>query len=57
MELVLDTNIIISALIKKGITRKLLLNKNYIFYTPEYTKNEISKYTSLILKKSNLTKE
>ena len=46
-----------SALIKKGITRKIILNKEFSFYTPEYTLEEIKKYENLIIKKSNLTKK
>ena len=44
MEVVIDTNIIISALLKDGFSRKLILNEKFKFITPSYTISEISKY-------------
>jgi len=55
MIIVVDTNIIISALIKESIIRKLILNKNFEFITPSYTLSEIEKYKNEICKKANMT--
>ena len=54
MKLVIDTNIIISALIKDGISRRIIVSPLIHFVTPEYTLQEISKYEKLICKKAKL---
>jgi len=54
MKLVIDTNIIISALIKNGISRRIIVSPLLNFVTPEYTHQEISKYEKLICKKAKL---
>ena len=55
MKLVIDTNIIISALIKEGITRRIILSPFIEFITPEYSFKEISKYENIIFKKAKLS--
>lgn len=55
MKLVLDTNILISAIVKNSTTRKLLLLPGFDFYIPEYALEEIKKHIPLIRKKSNLS--
>lgn len=53
MKLVIDTNIFISALIKKdGLTREIIINSGHTFLFPEYEFQEIYKYKEEILKKS-----
>lgn len=52
MRLVVDTNIIISALIKDSFTRWVLLYSGFDFFYPEISFEEIKKYKKLILKKS-----
>jgi predicted nucleic acid-binding protein len=52
MKLVIDTNIIISALIKDSLTRELIPDKNLELITPAYTLTEITKYREEICKKS-----
>lgn len=53
MKLVIDTNIFISALIKReGLTRNIMLNSDNYFFFPEYEFQEIYKYKDDILKKS-----
>jgi len=54
MKLVLDSNIIFSALIKKSITRDIILSDFFELYAPEYFFNEITKHKELLLKKSKL---
>ena len=44
MRLVIDTNIIFSALIKDSITRRILLISKYDFFIPEYVFIEIQKH-------------
>jgi predicted nucleic acid-binding protein len=54
MKLVLDSNIIFSASIKKSITRDIILSDFFKLYAPEYIFNEITKHKELLLKKSKL---
>lgn len=56
MKLVLDSNIIFSALIKKSITRDIILSDLFELYAPEYIFNEITKHKELLLRKSKLDK-
>lgn len=55
MKLVLDTNILFSALIKDSLTREILLFPSFEFYLPEYSLTEIQKYKSLLVEKTGLT--
>lgn len=53
MNVVIDSNIFISALIKKdGFTRGIIINSSHNFLFPEYEFQEIYKYKKDILKKS-----
>ena len=57
MNLIVDTNIIISALLKNGISRKLIVDAPFNLLLPEYALKEIKKYEKYILKKSKISKE
>jgi len=57
MRLIVDSNRIISALIKEGVSRKILSSKNIEFFTIDYVLSEINKYKGAIIKKSNMSKE
>jgi len=57
MRIIVDTNIILSALIKQGKTRTILTNPLHEFYTIEFAIQEIRKYKNLVVKKSGLTEE
>mgnify|MGYP001559162072 CR=1 FL=1 len=52
MNLVIDTNIFISALIKESTIRKIILDSEHIFLFPEYEFQEIYKNKDEILEKS-----
>ncbi|QGA80193.1 PIN domain-containing protein [Candidatus Nanohalobium constans] len=54
MELVIDSNIVISALIRDSLTRKIILDSNHRFYAPEFLRTEVEKYEELITEKSGL---
>src|SRR3989338_1562779 len=56
MRVIVDSNRIISALIKEGVSRKILSSKNIEFSTVDYVMGEISKYKPMILKKSSMSK-
>ncbi|NOR47985.1 MAG: putative toxin-antitoxin system toxin component, PIN family [Methanosarcinaceae archaeon] len=57
MRLVIDTNIIISALISNSVRRSVLMNSDFELITPEYTYAEIMNHSELIKKKAKLTSE
>ena len=51
MKLVLDSNIIFSALIKKSTTRNIILSDVFELQAPDYIFSEITKHKELLLKK------
>ncbi|MBI2135096.1 PIN domain-containing protein [Candidatus Woesearchaeota archaeon] len=55
MKIILDVNIILSALIRDSATRKIILNSQFDFYFPEPSLHKIRKYKDYILEKSGLT--
>ncbi|TAK56720.1 MAG: PIN domain-containing protein [Bacteroidetes bacterium] len=57
MQLVLDTNILLSALIRNSKTRTILLHPSFSFFLPEYSLEEFEKYKGMVLEKSNLSVE
>lgn len=57
MEIVVDTNVIISALLRDGLTRKLLLLHPFEFYTVSYAKIEIEKHRNELFSKSKLDED
>ncbi len=56
MRLIVDTNIILSALLKEGLDRKIITSQNIEFYSLDYSLEEIEKYIDYIIKKSKLSK-
>jgi predicted nucleic acid-binding protein len=57
MRIVLDSNILFSALIKDARTRKIILEYNDFFLFPSYIFIEMEKYKREIMKKSALNNE
>ena len=57
MKIILDVNVILSALIRDSATRKIILNSRSDFYFPEPSLDKIRKYKDYILKKSGLDEE
>lgn len=57
MNLVIDTNIFISALIKDSLMRNLIVNSPFNLFIPEQEIIEIRKYEELILRKSGQTRD
>ncbi len=55
MIVVLDVNIVLSALMKDSITRELIVKSGLDFCFPEVSLEKIQKYKSLILEKSDLS--
>ena len=57
MELVIDANILFSALIKEGYIRRLILLGDHSFFVPEFILEEMDKYKGMILEKADITEE
>lgn len=57
MNLVIDTNVLISSLIKDSITRRILMRSGWKFYYPITALQEIEKYEEFIQEKADLSKE
>lgn len=56
MKFVIDTNALISALVRESASRRLILESELIFYSPDYLETEVERHKDLILKKSGLEK-
>lgn len=56
MELIVDANILFSALIKNSHIRHFLTLSNNIFYIPEFGLEEINKHIEIIQEKTGLNK-
>ena len=57
MKLVVDTNILIAALIKNSVTREILLHPNIDCFVSEFIFREIALFKKEILRKSGLSGE
>ena len=57
MKVILDVNVILSALIRDSTTRKIILNSQFEFHFPEPSLEKIRKYKGYILEKSGLSEE
>ncbi len=55
MELVIDTNIVFSAIVKNSVSRFLLLNPNITLYSPEGLISELEEHKEEIREKSRLS--
>ena len=55
MNMVVDTNIFMSALIKESITREIIINSGCTFLFPEFEFEELMNHKKEILKKSKLS--
>jgi len=55
LKLIVDTNIILSALIKGSKVRAIPMSPNHRFYIPEYALEEIEKHLCLVVEKTALS--
>lgn len=54
MKFVIDTNILLSALIRDSTTRKIIIKSGWSFYYPEMSFHEVRKYKGLVLEMSEI---
>ncbi len=57
MKLILDSNRLFAALIKDSMSRQILLNPKFDFFSPFEIKDELMKYHDYLLQKSHLILE
>lgn len=57
MELIIDANILFSALIKDSHTRNFLLLSEHTFYTSEFVFDEVKKHINVISEKTLLSND
>ena len=57
MKLIVNTNIVLKALIKSSKVRAILLSPNHQFYVPEYAVEETEKHLTLTMEKTGLSEE
>ena len=57
MILIVDANVLFSALMKNSLTAELIFEEDLLLSTPEFIITEFFKYEDLILKKTHRTKE
>lgn len=57
MNLIVDTNIIIAALIKNSASRKLITHSEHNLMTVNFSEKETAKYKQLILRKAKITEQ
>lgn len=57
MKLIVDANILFSALIKDGLTAELLISDKLQLFAPEFLFTEYNKYKDLILRKTHRNEE
>ena len=57
MMLVVDTNVIISAALRKSITQDILFNKVFQFYAPEFVREEIEEHKEELLESGTYTND
>lgn len=57
MILIIDANVLFSALIKNSLTAELIFHEDILLSTPEFIIAEFLKYENLLLKKMHKTRE
>ncbi|TFG01814.1 MAG: putative toxin-antitoxin system toxin component, PIN family [Promethearchaeota archaeon] len=56
MRLIIDANILFSALIKDSLTAKIIVDERLKLYAPEFLFEEVAKYEDYLLKKTKRTR-
>ena len=56
MNLVIDTNRIMAALLKDSSSRRIILHDSFSFYAPDYMGTEIRKHRPYLMKKAKIPK-
>ena len=57
MKVVIDTNVLMAALISDSVVRRLLASRKIIFYLPEFALDEVEKYKDDLKAKARYSEE
>ena len=57
MRIIIDSNVLFSALIRDSTTRRIILEYDYFFLFPSFIFEEVEKHKEELFKKSKMTKE
>jgi len=57
MKIILDVNVLLSALIRDSVTRRTIINSGLDFYFPEISLNKIEKYKSYVIEKAEISED
>ena len=57
MDLAVDTNVVVAAILKQGITRNLVFNSSLSLYSPERLSIELANHEKEFLEKTGLSAE
>ncbi len=55
MRVVLDTNVLISGILRDSIVKEILISECFDFFIPEYALEEVSKYEKELIKKAGIS--
>lgn len=55
MKLVIDSNLLMAALIKDSIVRRIIISNKFVLIAPEYLFDEITKYSGVISDKADIS--
>jgi predicted nucleic acid-binding protein len=55
MRIILDSNILLAALIKDSITRKIVMSKKWDYFYPLISIQELVKYSGLVIRKTGIS--
>ena len=56
MKLIVDTNRILAALIKNGLSRKIVTSGSFELYAPNYVLDEVMRHIDYVFKKSGISR-
>ena len=57
MKLVADTNVIVAAILRPGITRSLLIHPGLLLYSPQHLAEELDEHKEELMQKSGLKED
>ncbi len=57
MKIIINSNILISVLIRDATTRRLIFNPKFKFYLPEFSINELKEHLSEIAQKAEISQQ
>ncbi|MFH0955065.1 MAG: PIN domain-containing protein [Candidatus Micrarchaeota archaeon] len=57
MQVVVDSNVLISAILRSGETRRLLISRRFDFFCPDFARTEVEKHRIELIRKAKLSEQ